>query len=67
MPLIYLSLGVYAGVSAGADFPQARISNDSIRASLYLPDPKQRYCRGELPVRYAGKRPYVPRRQTCQT
>ena len=44
--LICLSLGWSAGALLAADFPQARIANQSIRAKLYLPDPKLGYYRG---------------------
>ena len=43
--LICLSLGLAMGVLAGAEFPQAELSNGSIRAKLYLPDPEQGYYR----------------------
>lgn len=44
--LICLLSGLSVGACFGADFPQARISNNSIRATLYLPDPKLGYYRG---------------------
>jgi hypothetical protein len=40
-----LVFGLGIGVLAGAEFPEAEISNGSIRAKLYLPDPEQGYYR----------------------
>jgi hypothetical protein len=44
--VVCLSSALAAGVLAAAEFPQAGISNGSIRARLYLPDPERGYYRG---------------------
>jgi hypothetical protein len=41
-----LLLLVFGSALAAADFPQAEITNGPIKASLYLPDPKDGYYRG---------------------
>src|ERR1035437_846457 len=41
-----LTFGLAVAVLTGADFPQVQISNDVLRAKLYLPDPERGYYRG---------------------
>ena len=38
-------VAVVAGISAAAEFPSAEISNNAIRAKLYLPDAKNGFYR----------------------
>src|SRR5689334_23225472 len=42
----FASLLLAGGILAAADFPEAEISNGSIRATLRLPDPARGYYRG---------------------
>jgi hypothetical protein len=43
---VCLGFCLAVAILAGADFPQVEISNDLLRAKLYLPDPERGYYRG---------------------
>ena len=45
MPKLSILFTLAAATLAAADFPQAEISNGSVRAKLYLPDARQGYYR----------------------
>jgi len=45
MKTICLFLACGPGALVAADFPRAEISNGSVRAKLYLPDPDNGYYR----------------------